>query len=157
MCRAGAPWSYSRNCPDKAGVAGWSVGRADALFGCRRVGWSPGWSPGEGVTLWFEALVEELDVPVEVGHLPTKVGVRLVVCGGCQGGSFGFEPGPAEHRSQLCGGLLVGFDLEGMASLIRRCAGVDGPSLSLLMAPVPGEVLDGLVDVVGDGVNMGGV
>jgi hypothetical protein len=53
--------------------------------------------------------------------------------------------------------LLVGLDLEGMASRTRRRAGVDGPSLSLLTPPVPGEIFDSLVDVVSDSMNMGGV
>ena len=96
-------------------------------------------------------------MPVEAGDLTPESRVGLVGCCGRQGGSFGFEPGPAEHGSQLPWGLLVGFDLQWMPPSGFGCAGVDGPGLSLLPAPVPGEVFDGLVDVVGDGVNVGGV
>jgi hypothetical protein len=106
---------------------------------------------------WIEAPVEQLNVTVVAGYLASNGRVRLVGCCGHEGGSFGFEPGPAEHGSQLRWGLLVGFYLKRMAPLGFGCAGVDGPSLSLLPAPVPGEVLDSLVDVVGDGVHVGGV
>jgi hypothetical protein len=61
---------------------------------------------------WIEALVEELDVSVEAGDLTAERRVGLAGrCGG-QGGSFGLEPGPAEHSAQLGWGLLVGLDLE---------------------------------------------
>jgi hypothetical protein len=106
---------------------------------------------------WVEALVEELYVSVEAGHLTPQSRVGLVGCSAGQGGPLGLEPGPAEHGSQPPRTLLVGFYLEGMAPVSFRCAGVDGPGLSLLPAPVPGEVFDGLVRVVGDGVNVGGV
>jgi DNA-binding transcriptional MerR regulator len=106
---------------------------------------------------WVEALVEELYVPVEAGYLTPSSRVGLVGCCGHQSGSFGFETGPAEHGSQLPGGLLVGFDLHWMSPSVLGCAGVDRPGLPLLPAPVPGEVFDGLVHVVSDGMNVGGV
>jgi hypothetical protein len=89
---------------------------------------------------WVEALVEKLNMSVEAGDLASngRVGPRGYCSG--QGRSFGFEPGPAEHGSQLRGGLLVGFDLHWMPSRVLGCAGVDGPGLSRLPAPDPGEV-----------------
>jgi hypothetical protein len=54
---------------------------------------------GERILPGIEALVEELNVPVEASDLTPKSGIGLAGCCGRQGGSFGFEPGPAEHRS----------------------------------------------------------
>jgi hypothetical protein len=48
---------------------------------------------------WIEALVEELDVPVEAGHLTPERQIGLAGCCGRQDGSFGLEPGPAENGS----------------------------------------------------------
>jgi hypothetical protein len=59
---------------------------------------------------------------VETGDLAPNGRVGLVGCCCPQGGSFGLEPGPAEHGSQLRWALLVGFYLEGMASVVN-CAG----------------------------------
>jgi hypothetical protein len=106
---------------------------------------------------WIEALVEKLYVSVGAGHLASHSRVAMVRCCLRQSGSFGLEPGSAKHGSSLRGGLLVGFDLEWMPPSALGCAGVDGPGLSFLPVPVPGEVFDGLVDVVDDGVDVGGV
>jgi hypothetical protein len=95
-------------------------------------------------------------VPVEIGHLPPNGRVRLVECCGCHGGSFGLEAA-AEHGSQLSRSVLVGLDLQRMASLIRRRASVDGPCLPPLPTPVPGQILDCLEDVIGNRVHMGGL
>ena len=72
---------------------------------------------------------------VEVGDLPAYGWVRLVGCCGRHGGSFGFESGPAEHRSQLSRSLFVGFDLEWMAFLIGRVCRCRWP----MPAAVPGS------------------
>jgi hypothetical protein len=128
-------------------------GRSNAPFECRCFRWSR----GGRVLPRLQALVEELDVSVEAGYLPSEVPVVPIRYCGCQGGSFGLEAGPAEHSSQLPRGLLVGFDLQRIAPLIFGRAGVDGPGLSPLPAPVPGEILDCLVDVVGDGLYVGGL
>ena len=58
-----------------------------------------------GVFRWIEALAAKLYVSVEAGHLAPESRVGMVGCCGRQGGSFGFEPGPAEHGSQLRWGL----------------------------------------------------
>jgi hypothetical protein len=62
---------------------------------------------------WIEALVEKLNMSVETGDLASNGRVGLLGCCCHQGGSFGLEPGPAEHGSQLRWALLVGFYLEG--------------------------------------------
>ena len=143
--------------PQYADVDGVSEGQPAAPFGGGRLDWARERLSRQRVFRWIETLIEKLDVTVESGHLTPDSRVRLVGCCGRQGGSFGLEPGPAEHGSQLSRGLRVGFYLEGMPRLSFGCAGVDGPGLSLLTAPVPGEVFDGLVDFVGDGVDVGGV
>ena len=84
---------------------------------------------------------------VEAGHLAPEGWVGLVGCCGCQGGSFGLQPGPTERGSQLPWCPRVGFYLEGMAPWSFGGAGVDGPGLPFLSAPVPDEVVDGLVAV----------
>jgi hypothetical protein len=112
---------------------------------------------GEGVFRPFEALVEELDVAVEAGHLTAKGRIGLVRRCGPQGGSFGLEPGAAEHGSQHPWRPFVGLYLDRMAPLSFGCAGIDGPGLTPLAAPVPAEVLDGLVDVVGHDMDVGGL
>jgi len=64
--------------------------------------------------------------------------------------SFCFEPGTPEDGSQLSWGLLVGFDFQWVTPGPEMGgAGIDGPGLAALAAPVPGQILNGLIDVVG--------
>jgi hypothetical protein len=87
----------------------------------------------------LETLVEELDVAIE-GCNPVSVGpVRYC---GCEGGSFGLKASAPQHCSQLPRALLVDFDLQRMSLLPLWRAGIDGPSLAPLSAPIPGEILD---------------
>ena len=84
-------------------------------------------------------------------------GTRLGRAGGSgragerrEGVPFGLEAGSAERPAQLGrrGGFLFGG--EGVGG---RGAGVDGPAGAALGGPVPAEVVDGLVEVVGDDVD----
>ena len=55
---------------------------------------------------------------VEAGHLAPEGRVGMVGCCGRDGCSFGLEPRPAEHGSQLPWGLLVACYLEWVAPLL---------------------------------------
>ena len=70
------------------------------------------------------------------------------------GGGYRFslrpEAGQAEGRFRRERGVGVS-----RGELGGRGAGVDGPAGSVFGGPVPGEVFDGLVAVVGDDVDVG--
>ena len=85
-------------------------------------------------------------MPVDLGELGARVGGD----GGGDGSPFGFEAGVAEGGSHPGGGSVVVFDGEGFGG---GGAGVDGPAGPVVDGPVPGEVFDGLVEVVGDDVD----
>ena len=96
-----------------------------------------------------QSLVEDTDVAVKLSK--TAAAIRILAVGR-QRATAAARPsaGPPEDRPQMGGRLLVCFDLEGVTrTRLLRGAGVDGPALATLTAPVPAEVLGGLADVVG--------
>jgi hypothetical protein len=105
----------------------------------------------------FEPLVVGLDAAVQLGKVVPGLGIRTIGrrCG--EGSSLCSETSPPEDRSDPYRFPLVALDLERMPLTWARSAGVDRPGLAPFPAPVPGEIFDGLVDIVGDGVNLGGL
>ena len=67
-----------------------------------------------------------------------------------RGSSLGFEAGEAEGVSDRGRGGLGAFDVEGFDG---GGAGVDGPAGPTIHGPLPGQVFDGLVKIVGDDVH----
>ena len=98
MCRAGASTGRVRP-PQYADGDRASESRPAAPFGGWRLYGSREWLRRQVVFRWVEALVEELYVSVEAGHLTPQNRVGMVGCCRRQGGSFGLEPGPAENGS----------------------------------------------------------
>jgi hypothetical protein len=64
--------------------------------------------------------------------------------------SLNLEAGEAEGFSDRRGGGLAAFDIEGFGG---GGAGVDGPAGPTIHGPLPSQVFDGLVEVVGDDVD----
>ena len=60
---------------------------------------------------------------------------------------LGRQPSGEQRVADRWGDVSVRFNRRGFS---LRCPGVDGPALPAFLGPVPAEVLDGLVDVVGD-------
>jgi hypothetical protein len=105
----------------------------------------------------FEALVVSVDAAVQLGKASPGLRIGATHCRRDEGGSLRSDTSPPEGRSDLEWFLLVDLDLERMPLTRGGTAGVDRPGLAPLAAPVPREIFDGLADIIGDGVNPGGL
>ena len=107
----------------------------------------------------FDVAVQELDT---LDRWPRQVVDALGTGGGLQiahqGVAFGGQTGPAERCFKRGGGLPGGLHLERMSDRDwLGGAGVDGPDLAALGAPVPDQVLDRLARIVGHHMHVRGL